>query len=150
MAFGNGTASFLEGIGYIGRTSKIPYTNAVNNTYIFHNQTSYIFGGAYAGNCLDFLSRVAPNRKGYWGTNDIYVVEGQWENDQSGNATTGAHEGYGVLKNIKLSNVGTMAPYQDSRTVQGLDWLYIHLASSIFYGGSSAHAVCFLNTISVS
>jgi hypothetical protein len=149
MAFGNGTSPSVVNNNYSSQ-SKIPYVNAASNTYVFHNQTSYIYGSAQAGVCNAFLTKVAPNRKGNWGTEDIYVVEDKWENDIAQSATTGAHEGYGVLKNVIATNVGTMAAGQDGRTDGGFEYLYTLLMSDVFSSGTATYAALFLNTVSAS
>jgi hypothetical protein len=151
FAFGNGTTNLgYANINYTNINSKIPYVNAASNTYVFHNQYGVIYGSAYGAVCDGFLTRVAPNRKGNWGTEDIYVVEHRWENDNNQTLTTGAHEGYGVLKNVISSNKGTMSPGLDGRTDSGLDWLYFLGNNDTFSSGSSSYAALLLNTTSTS
>jgi hypothetical protein len=152
VAFGNGSASSIGNIVNYnqGVLSKIPYINAANNSYVFHNQNTSIRGSCYGAVCNQFLDRVVPNRKGNWGTEDIYIVENRFENSEYQNETTGAREAYGVIKNVIATNVGTMAAGQDGRTDGGLEYLYTLTLNNVFSWGSSSYASLFLNSTSTS
>lgn len=150
ISFGNGNATSIANVLSLsqGVNSKVPYVNAASNTYVIHNQYGIIYGSANGAVCNDFLTRVAPNRKGNWGTEDIYVVEHFFENDSSQTGTTGAREGYGIIENVIATNKGTMSAGQDGRTDGGLEYLYFHAMSALFSGGSTTFAALFLNSTS--
>jgi hypothetical protein len=147
IAFGNGTATGATNINQ-SNASTIPYINATAG-YSFHNQYGSILSGAFGSICSGYLDRVAPNSKGYWGTEDLYVIEYNRQNT-SGSSSDAAHEAYGTVKNVIATNAGTLSAGLDGRTVAGTNYMYFLLMSSLFAGGSSSFAALFLDTTSTS
>jgi hypothetical protein len=149
VAFGSGTSAALDNISSSYK-SKLPYTNATA-TYVFHLQYGGIYGGASIVVATVYLDRMAPNRKQNWCVMNPGIAEVAGENAAgSWSDTYGAREGYGTLKNVIISNVGTMAPVLNGRTDGGKNYKYFVLSSAIFNSGVSTHAACFLDDTSTS
>jgi hypothetical protein len=131
-------------------TPKVPYCNYSLNANVHHIGYGGIYGSAMIAYAATYLDRMAPNRKGNWCVMNPGIAEYKEENSYHSAGGTGVSEGYGTLKNVILTKVGTMAAVLNGRTDGGKQYKYFQLSSTLFAGGSSLYAVCFLDTTSTS
>lgn len=120
--------------------SKIPYTNAISG-YAFNSPGGYCCGAVTAQWASKYVDRLNPNRKGYYGVSEVGIAELYFENISYANqgllTAYGAHEAYGVLKNILIASIGTMAAGLDGRIDQGLNYIYFITASTVINNGGT-------------
>ncbi len=125
----------------------IPYINTASSGFVFHTPGAVVYGYVTMEWTSSYCSRANPNRKGNFGCSEVGIVENIGHND---NTSTGyGHEPYGVVENVVISAIGTLAPGQDGRTDQGNNYMYFVASTDFFtYGGSSNYAVMILDDIS--
>jgi hypothetical protein len=143
-----GTSRFSYLLG-----STLPYVSSESITsniyYCVNQQEASDYIQLFCGIDQNTLFQVAPDDLGYYTCQKPFLVERY--NGYSLSSATDMNRGYGVAKNMYITNVGTMVAAQDGRTVGGVNWLYFVLASVLFYSsGLTNYGVMFCDTASAS
>jgi hypothetical protein len=92
------------------------------------------------------LAQAAPNDRGYFACQKPFIVEKM--NQQAGQ-TDGMTEGYGIVKNMYVTNVGTMVQGLDGKTIGGTNWLYFQPFDQLIYYGAGSLAAMFPDSTSL-
>ncbi len=95
-----------------------------------------------------YITKMAPNDLGVYAVQKPGWTENRRPNDYLNSG--GMNRGYGVLKNVYLTLLGSMARGQDGRTITGKNYLYFQRGWDLVEGGNTNLAMLFLDTESTS
>jgi hypothetical protein len=125
--------------------SKLPYCSAADN-YVFHNQTSVIYGGIALSSLSTAITTHDPGDDGFFAVQKGFICEATRENDS---AATGMNRAYGITNNVYLTSNTSLAKAQDGRTIGGSNYLYFQTQAEAFSSGDGSPAVLILDTESL-
>ena len=121
---------------------KLPYYSAADN-YVFHNQTTYIYGQVRVAAMAIALQTHDPGDDTYYAVQKGFLCEYLRAND---GGITGMNRAYGTTNNLYLTQNTTLAAAADGRTIGGSNYLFFMDSSSLFYAAETAIAALLLDT----
>jgi hypothetical protein len=142
----NDPTSNVNDINYSNGNLKIPYCSSdVDQTYVFHDQTTIIYGFCRFDFATNTISGLAPDDYGVYAVQRPLIAEYGKENTQYV-VDTDMNRAYGVAKNVYITKTGTMAQMVDGRTINSKNYLYFQPANKIYQAGSSTYCGLILDT----
>jgi len=146
MASGNHLGGWTADLNSPDYCSRIPYYSSISDqTRVIHNQTSSIQGASFPAIVYQYVIKMAPNDEGVYAVMKPGVVEKGRPNGYAGDSEN--NRGYGTLKNLYVSALGSMARGLDGKVIAGNNWLYFQNTSE-FMSTDSDIAALFLDTAS--
>jgi hypothetical protein len=118
--------------------SSLPYCSSETSNKAFSSQSGPIYSGVTVGLDTATLAKAAPNDRGYFACQKPFLVEGS---NHQASYSDGMTEGYGIMKNIYVTNTGTMVQGLDGKTIGGSNWLYFQPLQTFIYQGPGGLAV---------
>lgn len=129
-----------------GVKSGIPYYSNQTSTKAFPDQNGQIYGSITGSIDTVTLGQAAPNDRGYFACQKPFIVE---RANQQAAQNDGMTEGYGIMKNMYATNVGTMVQGLDGKTIGGSNWLYFQPFDAVIYFGAGSLAAMFPDSTSL-
>ena len=134
----------FNSLSYVSR-SAIPYVSSTTASYAFCDQNSVINLAVRGSIDADTLFTAAPNDRGYYACQKPFIVEFY----SNVGVDSGMTEGYGIMKNMYVTKLGSMVAGMDGKTIGGSNWLHFQRLDGLFTAGSSNYATMFLDKTSL-